>query len=58
MALDGGPDGLDLIRALLVQAPPLLLRRGSVVLEVGAGQAGEVERLAREAGANATFVRN
>ena len=57
MALDGGPDGLDLVRALLVQAPPLLLRPGSLVLEVGAGQASEVERLAREAGANATFVR-
>jgi release factor glutamine methyltransferase len=48
LALDGGPDGLDLIRALLLQAPRYLRRGGQVVLEVGEGQ---VEALA-------AFIRN
>jgi release factor glutamine methyltransferase len=48
-ALFSGPDGLDAIRALLLQMAP----RGRVkvvALEVGAGQAGAVMELARAAG--------
>jgi release factor glutamine methyltransferase len=38
-ALDGGEDGLDLIRALLLQAPRYLLPGGFVALEIGEEQA-------------------
>jgi release factor glutamine methyltransferase len=44
-ALDGGPDGLDLIRRLVADAPPLLADGGALVLEVGAGQAPAVVAL-------------
>jgi len=37
-ALDGGEDGLDLIRALLRQAPRYLRPGGHVLLEIGEGQ--------------------
>ncbi len=45
-ALLGGPDGLTPIRSLLA-APP---ECDAVALEVGAGQAPEVEELVRAAG--------
>lgn len=38
LALDGGPDGLDIIRRLLVQAAGRIAPHGIVVLEVGALQ--------------------
>jgi release factor glutamine methyltransferase len=38
-ALDGGPDGLDVVRRLLAQLPGRLAAGGTVLLEVGAGQA-------------------
>jgi release factor glutamine methyltransferase len=44
-ALDGGPDGLDVIRRLVADAAPLLAPDGTVVLEVGAGQAPDVVAL-------------
>lgn len=37
-ALDGGPDGLDLVRALLGDLPRVLAVRGSSLLEIGADQ--------------------
>jgi release factor glutamine methyltransferase len=46
-ALDGGPDGLDAIRALLVEAPAFLRPRGCVCIEFGFGQAEAVRELAR-----------
>jgi len=49
-ALDAGPDGLRVIRRLLPEAARALRPGGSVLLEVGDGQAAEVEALAREAG--------
>jgi release factor glutamine methyltransferase len=46
-ALDGGPSGLEVIRALLAQAHQFL-RRGSVLLlECGHDQATAVTRIAR-----------
>jgi release factor glutamine methyltransferase len=45
LALDGGPDGLTVIRPLVEAAKPLLTAAGSVVLEVGAGQAPTVADL-------------
>jgi release factor glutamine methyltransferase len=46
LALDGGPDGLDLIRRLVAQATSVPL----LALELGAGQADAVERLLGDAG--------
>jgi release factor glutamine methyltransferase len=51
VALDGGPDGLDVIRQLCAEAPALLLRPGAIAFEVGAGQAPAVAELLRATGA-------
>ena len=50
LALDGGPDGLVLVRRIVDEAPPFLAPRGIVALEIGAGQAGEVASLFESAG--------
>lgn len=44
-ALDGGPDGLDLIRRLAQGAPGRLAPGGALLLEIGAGQAAAVTEL-------------
>jgi release factor glutamine methyltransferase len=51
IALDGGPDGLDAVRRLCLEAPALLKRSGSLALEIGFGQAEAVEELLRASGA-------
>ncbi len=38
LALSGGEDGLDLVRRILVEAPPFLARGGVLAMEIGAGQ--------------------
>lgn len=50
-ALDGGPDGLALIRALVAGAPPLLRPGGWLLLEIGAGQGAAVRALLEGTGA-------
>jgi release factor glutamine methyltransferase len=45
-ALDGGPDGLAVIRRLLALLPQRLAADGSVVLEIGEDQAGSIRTLA------------
>lgn len=57
VALDGGPDGLDAIRALIREAPLHLRRPGAIVLEVGPGHAAAVEGLLRDAGAGQVEIR-
>jgi release factor glutamine methyltransferase len=47
VALQGGEDGLDLVRALLKQAPRYLRAGGSTCLEFGAGQAEALRACAR-----------
>ncbi len=47
-ALDGGADGLDVIRALLSAVPAALAPGGWFIMEFGFGQAPAVERLVRE----------
>lgn len=44
-ALDGGTDGLDAYRALIPQAARLLAACGTLVVEVGLGQSGDVQGL-------------
>jgi release factor glutamine methyltransferase len=48
VALDGGPDGLDVIRALLERLPRVLRADGVTVLEIGADQG---ERISSEVAA-------
>jgi release factor glutamine methyltransferase len=50
LALDGGADGLDLVRALVTQARSLLRPGGHLVLEIGQGQAAATATLCRSAG--------
>ena len=49
-ALDGGADGLDLVRALVAGASARLRPGGALVLEIGAGQAPAVAELCMAAG--------
>ncbi len=44
-ALAGGPDGLDIVRRLLREAPPFLQPGGHFVFEIGFGQKALIEQL-------------
>lgn len=44
-ALDGGPDGLRVVTALVAQAVPLLKPGGSLILEIGSDQEAPVRAL-------------
>ncbi len=58
LALDGGADGLDLIRRLLVQAPRVLAQDGLLLVEIAAGQGARVCELGAAAfpGAHVTLI--
>ncbi|MCY4466372.1 MAG: peptide chain release factor N(5)-glutamine methyltransferase [Chloroflexi bacterium] len=59
LALDGGSDGLDCIRALLDQTAVVCSPGAHVLLEIGAGQGEAVKRLARElCGVQAVILRD
>ena len=47
LALDGGPDGLNLIRQLLDDAPRVLAPGGAISLEIDPSQRGDVVTIAR-----------
>ncbi|HUR17081.1 MAG TPA: peptide chain release factor N(5)-glutamine methyltransferase [Candidatus Limnocylindrales bacterium] len=47
-ALNGGPDGLDVIRRLAAQLPTVLVAGGTALLEIGAGQADAVRVFVEE----------
>ncbi len=49
-ALNGGFDGLDAYRSIAATARSHLARGGSLLMEIGAGQKGDVERLFGQAG--------
>jgi len=46
LALDGGEDGLDLIRRIIGEAPKHLVSGGFLVVEFGDGQWGSIESIA------------
>ncbi len=50
LALDGGDDGLDIIRRIIDKAPDHLVRGGRLLLEIGYDQGESVSALMREAG--------
>ena len=50
LALDGGKDGLDAVRAIIGDAPRLLKPGGWLVLEIGSKQGVEVVRLLKSRG--------
>lgn len=50
LALDGGADGLDLVRRLVADAPSLLASGGALALEIGAGQSEATRALLEAAG--------
>lgn len=50
MALDGGADGYDFYRRIAKAAPAFLKEGGTLLMEVGAGQAETVMALCRDAG--------
>ncbi|MBJ7458666.1 MAG: peptide chain release factor N(5)-glutamine methyltransferase [Thermoleophilaceae bacterium] len=50
LALDGGPDGFELVRRLAVAAPAQLKPGGTIALEIGQDQALETEAILRAAG--------
>ena len=57
LALDGGADGLDLVRRLVGEAPGLLASGGVLALEIGAGQAEATRALLQAAGFTDVQVR-
>ena len=50
LALDGGGDGLDVVRRIVTEAPAWLRAGGSLLLEIGGDQAGVVRPLLHAAG--------
>jgi release factor glutamine methyltransferase len=47
LALDGGPNGLDIVQQLLMQAPAVLNPGGGLLIEIGADQGEAASHLAR-----------
>lgn len=47
LALDGGPDGLDLVRCLLGQVPQVCTDDATILLEIGADQGPATAEIAR-----------
>jgi release factor glutamine methyltransferase len=56
LALDGGADGLSLIRRIIAEAPLWLEARGTLLLEADPGQAAAICGLMEARGFNSTAV--
>ncbi|MGH7805606.1 MAG: peptide chain release factor N(5)-glutamine methyltransferase, partial [Candidatus Binatia bacterium] len=56
-ALDGGPDGLEVIRRIAAEAPRQLADGAALALEIGAGQLAAVTDVLRAAGFSAIVAR-
>jgi release factor glutamine methyltransferase len=57
LALDGGPDGLAVLRRLVRDAPPFLRPGGALLLEMHESHATPLPALCREAGFASAEVR-
>ena len=57
LALDGGRDGLDAIRAIVAAAPKMLRPGGFLALEIETRQGGAVAKLLRDAGFSGVLVK-
>ena len=57
LALDGGEDGLDVIRAIVADAPRVLRPGGWLVLEMDEGQGAKVRRLLERHGFSGIEIR-
>jgi len=55
LALDGGPDGLSVIRRIMAEAHKVLKPGGQMAIEMGYGQSDEVQNLAYETGKYSDF---
>lgn len=51
LALDGGPDGLDLVRIILQEAPSHMRSKGLLLMEIGHQQGSDTAALAKQTGA-------
>jgi release factor glutamine methyltransferase len=58
LALDGGPDGLDLYRRLCAEMPKVLARPGIVGFEIGDGQGEAVKALLHQFYSNVTVKKD
>lgn len=56
LALDGGPDGLAAFRSLALDGRRLLRQGGTMITEIGQGQAEQVAQIMRENGLTVTSV--
>jgi len=57
MALDGGKDGLDAIRAIIQMAPKMLKPGGVLAMEIGAKQGSAVTKLFAAAGLRGVHIK-
>ena len=57
-ALDGGPDGLDFYRRVCREAPEHLSSGGTLLMELGDGEADRVASFLRESGFASVEIRN
>lgn len=57
LALDGGKDGLDAIRAIVAAAPGLLAPGGYLALEIDCEQGAAVAKLMHQAGLSGVMIR-
>ena len=58
VTLDGGPDGLDVLRRVAAEAPAWLAPRGNVFFETSREQATSAAEVVRNAGLNPTIETN
>jgi release factor glutamine methyltransferase len=56
LALDGGKDGLDLIKKIIYKSKTILKRKGMLALEIGQGQFKQVSHILKLQGFKNRFL--